>query len=118
MAGDRNSMIAILLAKLETTEGTDIVPAAANAIQILSPFDPNIDHAFKRDRPKLVVGSAIGASRPLTPKGRFGTWQSDIMLRGTKDGLLYSASNLPETDPFLQSAGLSATVTTTVGSEK
>lgn len=118
MAGDRNSQIAILLAKLEATENTDPTPAATNAIQILAPFDPNIDHAFKRDRPKLVVGAAIGASRPLTPKGRFGTWQSDLMLRGTKDGLLYSSSNLPEIDCFMQSAGLSSTVTNTGGSEK
>lgn len=117
MPGDRNTMLGLLLAKVETTEGTDSVPTAgANAIQIVEPLEAHGEFAFKHARPKLVVGSAIQASPPLVPKGLMGTWQNTVHMRGP--GTAYSASNLPELDPFWQSAGYSSTVVTTPGSEK
>lgn len=116
MAGDRNTLIGVLLAKIEATEGTDAAPVAANAVAILEPLAAHGEAAFKTERPKLVVGSAIQANRPLQPKGFQGTWSSNFHLRGP--GLAYSASVLPETDPFWQSAGYSATIVVTGGSEK
>jgi hypothetical protein len=113
---DRNSLIAILLAKVETTEGTDAAPVAANAVAINEPLAADGEPAFKTERPKLVIGPAIQATRPLTPKGMKGTWSSNINLKGP--GSAYSAGNVPETDPFWQSAGYSATIVVTPGSEK
>lgn len=112
---DRNTQIGVLLAKLEATEGTDPVPVAANAIAILEPLEAHGEFAFKTERPKLVVGAAIQASPPLTPKGLQGTWQNTIHLKGP--GSAYSASVLPEIDAFMQSAGYSQTLVITGGSE-
>jgi hypothetical protein len=116
--GDLNTQIAILLAKLESSDGVDPTPAAAtDAIQLIEPFDADSEFAFRTQRPKVVTGS-INHSPGLVPKGRFGRWASNLYLRGTRDGAAYSASNLPEANAFLQSAGMSATVTVTGGSEK
>lgn len=118
MPGNRTSQIALLLAKKETTEGTDAAPAVAtDAIQIVEPFEASGDAAFKHARPKLAVGAALQASPPLTPKGFKGSWSSNVHVRGTRNGLAYAVANLPELDPFLISAGLAATLNTTPGSE-
>lgn len=118
MAGNRNTMIALLLAAIETTEGTDASPVvASNAIQIVEPMEASGEPAFKHPRPKLAVGAAIQASPPLTPKGFKGSWQSNVHMRGTRNGAAYAANNLPELDPFWQSAGFAATLVTTGGAE-
>lgn len=119
MAGDRNTMLGLLLAKVENPEGTDAAPtAASNAIQILEPLEAGGEHVFKHARDKLVVGTAIQASPPLTPKGLVGTWSGNVHVRGTRAGTAYAANNLPELDPYWQAAGFAATLTTTGGSEK
>ena len=111
-----NTNIGALLVGIEATEGTDPVLVAANAVLPLEPVTPDIDHAFKHARDKLVVGSAIQASPPLTPKGLMANRQNTFHLRGTKDGLKYQASDLPELDALFQSAGFAQTLTTTAGS--
>ncbi|HXF24372.1 MAG TPA: hypothetical protein VN602_07620, partial [Gemmatimonadaceae bacterium] len=113
-----NTNIGALLVGVEATEGTDPTLVAANAVLPLEPVTPDIDHAFKHARDKLVVGSAIQASPPLTPKGLMANRQNTFHLRGTKDGLKYQASDLPELDALFQSAGFAQTLTTTAGTEK
>jgi hypothetical protein len=113
-----NTNIGVLLLGLETTEGTDPTLVAANAVLPLEPIMPDYDFAFKHPRDKLVVGAAIQASPPLTPKGLMATRQNTFHLRGTKDGLKYQASDLPELDALFQSAGFAQTLTTTSGTEK
>lgn len=118
MAGNRNSQIAVLLAKVETTEGTDATPSVTtDGIQILEPLEAGGEPAFKHPRAKLAVGAAIQASSPLTPKGFKGSWSSNVHVRGARSGAAFSASNLPEIDPFLQSAGFAAALVTTAGAE-
>jgi hypothetical protein len=117
MAGDLNTHIAILLAKLESSDGVDSTPVAANAIQVDGVLELGRDWATRTPRDSVVVGSAIQARPPLAPKGGIANWQSTLPVRGTRDGLAYSASNLPELDVFLQSAGFGVTVDVTGGAE-
>lgn len=113
-----NTNVAILLVGLEATEAVDPTLVAANAVLALEPTEPDYEYAFKHPRDKLIVGAAIQASPPLTPKGMMATRQNTFHLRGTKDGLKYQASDLPELDAFFQSAGFAQTLTTTSGTEK
>jgi hypothetical protein len=115
---NRNSMQSLLLAKPETVDGTDASPAVAtDGIMILEPIEAAGDMAFKTPREKLAVGAAIQSSPPLKPTGSKGAWSSNVHVRGARNGLLFSASNLPELHPFWISAGYAATVTTTGGAE-
>lgn len=117
---DRNTNIGVLLAKAETTDGTDASPVVANdAIQVLEPLEANGSFAFKTPRDKLVDGAAIQASPPLSPKGRMATWQSTLHLRGNRTTIAYSAAaaGLPEIHPYMIAAGMSSTFVGTGGSE-
>ena len=113
-----NTNVGVLLIGLETTENVDPALVAANAVLPLEPVMPDYDYAFKHARDKLVVGAAIQSSPPLTPKGMMATRQNTFHLRGTKDGLKYQASDLPELDALFQSAGFAQTLSTGVGTEK
>lgn len=110
MAGDRNVRIASLLAKVESVIGTDASPVAGNAVLLTDPIaDPGGMMVVKTARPHAVTGY-IQPLADLTPRGRFSTWQLKTQMRGTRDGLFYQASDLPDIDPLLQAAGLSSTV--------
>lgn len=113
-----NTNVGLLVAGLETTEGTDPVLTVSQAVLALEPVMPDYDYAFKHPRDKLIVGNAIQASPPLTPKGMMATRQNTFHLRGTKDGLKYQVSDVPELDAFFQSAGFAATLSTGTGAEK
>jgi hypothetical protein len=117
---DRNSVIGVLLAKAETTDGTDSVPVVANdAIQILEPLEANGSFAFRTPRDKLIDGAAIQASPPLSPKGRMATWQNTLHLRGNRTTIAYAATpaGTPEIHPYMIAAGCSSTLVVTGGSE-
>ncbi|MFL5481137.1 MAG: phage tail tube protein [Gemmatimonadaceae bacterium] len=117
---DRNSVIGVLLAKAETTDGTDAVPVVANdAIQILEPLEANGSFAFKTPRDKLIDGAAIQASPPLSPKGRMATWPNTVHFRGNRTTIAYAATPAatPELHPYMIAAGCSSTLVTTGGSE-
>lgn len=113
-----NTNVGVLLVGLEATEGTDPVLVAAQAVLPLEPVMPDYDYAFKHPRDKLIVGAAIQSSPPLTPKGLMATRSNTFHARGTKDGLKYQASDLPELDALFQSAGFAQTLSVGVGTEK
>jgi hypothetical protein len=116
---DRATLNGLLLAKLETTEGTDAAPAAAtDAIQIMGWFDPSGDAKFQKSRDMAMVGNSFQGAAPLKPTGYIGTWSHPtIYFRGPRNGLLISTVNLPDFDMFMQSAGCSDTIVATGGLE-
>lgn len=118
MAGDRNVRIGLCLAKVETTIGTDAVPTATlNSLLITDPLpDPGGTFAVKTERPKAITGY-IQPLPQLIMQGRYATWPLKCQARGTRDGLKYQASDLPDFDPLMQAAGLSSTVGGGVGTE-
>lgn len=112
------TQVAVLLAKAETTDGTDSVPViASNAILVNEPLDPNGSFAFRHARDKLIVGAAVQSSPPLVAKGRMANWQNTLNVRGNNTTVAYSASVLPEIHPFMIAAGYAAVVVTTGGAE-
>jgi hypothetical protein len=115
---DRATLNALLLAKIETTEGTDASPAAAtDAIQLIDWFDPSGDMTMQKQRDSAIVGASFQGLPPLKGTGFIGSWSKTLYFRGPRNGLLISSSNLPDWDPYAQSAGLSATIVATGGSE-
>lgn len=115
---DRATLLGVLLAKPETTDGTDAAPVvASDAIAVLEPLEPNGSFAFKHPRDKLVDGASLSAAPPLNPKGRMATWQNTLHLRGTRSTTAYAAANLPDIHPYMIAAGYAATVVLTGGSE-
>lgn len=115
---DRATLNALLLAKIEATEGTDAAPAAAtDAIQLLSWFDPSGDMTMQKQRDSAIVGASFQGLPPLKGTAFIGTWSKNLYFRGPRNGLLISTSNLPDFDPYMQAAGLSATIVNTGGSE-
>src|SRR6266513_6537643 len=94
---DRMTNVAVLLAKPETTDGTDAVPTiAANAILVNEPLEATGDFAFKSPRDKVVDGPSIQAYPPLQPKGRMASWQNTLHIRGDNTTVAYSATAFPE----------------------
>lgn len=117
---DRATNIGVLLAKAETTDGTDAAPVVAtDAIQVLEPLEPNGSFAFKTPRDKLVDGSSLQASPPLNPKGRIATWPNTLHVRGNRTTIAYSAApaGMPEIHAYMIAAGYAATVVLTGGTE-
>jgi len=116
---DRATLNGLLLAKLESSEGTDASPAAAtDAIQIMDWFDPSGDAKFQKSRDTALVGNSFQGLPPLKPTGYIGTWSHPtIYFRGPRNGLLISSTNLPDFDCFMQAAGCSDTIVVTGGSE-
>ncbi len=116
---DMNTKRALLLGKVETTDGTDAVPAVAgpDIISLVAPFDPGNAHEFNNEARNLVRGPLTQPWRPLKPAGRTGDWTFQNHVRGSRAGGAYSASVVPEIGPILQGAGYSQTIVTTGGSE-
>jgi hypothetical protein len=115
---DRATVLGVLLAKPETTDGTDAAPVVANdAIQVLEPLEPNGSFAFKHPRDKLVDGPSLQASPPLNPKGRISTWQNTLHVRGNRTTVAYAAAVLPDIHSYMIAAGYAATVVVTGGAE-
>lgn len=108
-----------LLAKVETTYGTDPTPAtSANEIRVNDRIWTNltIAHQFENLRDDAATGTlsppATGAKR-----GRIGTLTIPVELTGSRSGNAYSASNLPPLSPLIKSCGMSQAIVTTSMSE-
>lgn len=115
---DRNTLNALLVAKIEATEGTDATPVpATDAIQLLTWFDPSGDMTMQKQRDSAIVGASFQGLPPLKGTGFIGTWSKNLYFRGARNGLLLSAANLPDWDPYAQAAGCSVTIVSTGGSE-
>lgn len=104
-----------LLAKVETTYGTDVTPAAADGFYAVAGSAPTI---VKQDNKLTDVarGGTMSILPPAEPGPRHLEVSFRIPLRGA--GAAYSATVLPKAAPILRACGLQQTVTTTLGLEK
>lgn len=96
-----------ILAKIESTYGTDSEPTGADAVALAGPVQANpAEQARFADRP-LVRGGSIGKAAPLFGGSLFGL-QIDVEVKGggTEDVP-------PEWGPLLRSCGFSQTITAT-----
>jgi hypothetical protein len=115
---DRSTLNALMLAKIESTIGTDASPVAAtDAVQLIDAVDPTGDYTFQRMRDKAIVGNSFQGLSPLKATGPLGTWSAKFYPRATRSTTAISNSNLPDPDPLLMAAGLAQTVVLTGGSE-
>jgi hypothetical protein len=104
-----------VLAKIETTSGTDAAPtAAANAVRVVG--IPVIEYGYLEpgERDDVQTGTLLISDR-ASPAGRFGRIPITIEIAGA--GAAYSASVAPQADVFLRGAGFGRTLVTTGGSE-
>jgi hypothetical protein len=105
-----------LLAKIESTYGTDPTPVAAtDGVRVSERVWSTIaiEHVFLGQR-----NAAAGSLSPIAPaarKGRKVTMEIAWEARGT--GAAYSASVLPEADPLFRACGTARTDDFTAGSE-
>jgi hypothetical protein len=107
----RQMRISTMLAKVETTEGTDSAPAAAQGFfAMLSP--PSVPGDFRRVSVHTGAGSMLpGVMGPHRVEQR-----AEVLLRGA--GAAYSASVLPKSDALLRACGFAAAGSFGVGTEK
>jgi hypothetical protein len=104
-----------VLAKIETTSGTDAAPTpAANAIRVVG--IPILEYGYLEsgERDDVQTGTLLISDR-AAPAGRFGRIPITIEIAGS--GAAYSATVGPQADVFLRMSGFGRTVTTTGGSE-
>jgi hypothetical protein len=113
----RNIYLGALFARLEGTPGTEASIVAADAIALVEPLSPAPAPGSQVDRPNLVQGLTLNSGRGLRPSAFAGDWPLQMHVRGTKDGLAYSASNLPALHALWLASGFSATLVTTGGAE-
>lgn len=102
----------IILAKIETTYGTDPTPQAASDAVMVE--DLNWSHAGARMNERPALRPSLGRLQDA-----FGGTLLQLTfaaeLKGP--GVAYSASVRPEIDPLLRACGMAATVVTTQGQE-
>lgn len=112
------SRVKAVLAKTESTYGTDSSPAAgSDEVQVEENFYPDITIDHLEDNIREGSGSRFGVvgGQAVDSTGQFGTFQLLTALKGRSSA--FSASNLPEIDAMLRACGLEQSVDTTSGSE-
>jgi hypothetical protein len=96
-----------LLVKVETTEGTDIVPATTDAVRMAGDGQLELGAEVMNDR-SAVISGLLDKLGPLAPAARFFKMSFPVHLRGP--GVTMDATHLPELDAILQAAGMSSTL--------
>jgi hypothetical protein len=106
-----------LLAKVETTYGTDAAPAATDAIRYIKPA-PEMAIRYGFDGSRMGQNGGFGPVLRLAPNARNSTLS--IRCEGKGKGAAYTSSavEVPDVHRLLRSCGLDATVSTAGGSEK
>lgn len=95
-----------LFVKVEATEGTDAVPTAGDAVQLIEPATISFGAEVINDRPDLH-NQSLDEAGPVPPAGKFVSIDLKLWIRGF--GSAYSAPNKPEIDAILQAIGMSST---------
>ncbi len=106
-----------LLAKVESTYGTDPTPTAAdNGVRIVGPLWPElrVRREFENLREDVVSGTLIPV-KPGNAKGR--VVEFDVTWEFKGKGSAYALSTDLEADPLFRACGFSVAVVTTGGSE-
>lgn len=94
----------VILAKIESTYGTDSSPAGSDAVAVANVIQANVAESARfADRP-VVRGGSIGKASPLFGGSLFGL-QFDVEVKG--QGALGVA---PEWGPLLRSCGFAETI--------
>lgn len=106
-----------LLAKVESSYGTDPTPTvAANGVRLAdrvwSTLRPVFHYPNTRDD---VASGSLTPAPDGVPQGRM--VELDLFVEAKGFGAAYSATDLPEVDPLLYACGLGRAVVTTGGSE-
>lgn len=97
-----------LYTKVETTEGTDAVPGAADALQLLEAGTIEPAAEFLNDRPDMLIHGILDEAGPTPPGAKFYRVRGRVALRGR--GSAYDGTTgVPEIHALLQGAGFSAT---------
>lgn len=107
-----------LLAKVESTYGTDSAPAnATDGVRVSERVwsTLRLEHAFPGTRDGVANGSLIPPAQPAIPAGRMVTL--DIAWEARGAGAAYAAAVRPEADALLRACGFASTVDATVGAE-
>lgn len=104
-----------LLAKIETTYGTDIVPAAGDGLYGIAGTVPEpVTNENTLD--DVARGGTMSILPPAEPGPRHLKVSFRIPIRG--GGAAYSATVLPKIDAIARACGYQRTLTTTASSEK
>jgi hypothetical protein len=103
-----------VLAKIETTSGTDAAPTSVNALRVVG--IPTLKYGYLEEglRDDVETGQ-LGVADRASPAGRWGSIDLQLEVRGA--GAAYSASVLPESDVLLRAGGCSQAIVTTTSSE-
>lgn len=119
MAGPYNLRLEALLAKEESTYGTDPTPAAADdAIRHVGPLWTSIDPAFAFENLRDdVVSNSLVQIAPGGPKGRMVTLDIVTPLIGAGAAYASGTPVRPDTDALFRACGMSRTHVDTGGSE-
>src|SRR5712691_11162764 len=94
-----------LLAKVESTYGTDSVPVVgSNAVTVTDRLWNSITtgYAFENTREAVVTGT-IFPPAPAIPRGRMATLDFGVELKGSRTGGAYAAGNKSEVSDLLRS---------------
>jgi hypothetical protein len=115
MPGAAGKLIKIfgVRAKIETTYGTNSVPAAIDAIQLAE--NPQLAVAFANDGARAMPPGTMGSQNRVVPSGRTG--ETTLKFEPVGYGTAYSATNLPRGHALLRASGLDAAVVVTGGAE-
>ena len=111
--------IKALLAKVESTYGTDATPSAgSDEIQVVDNLWTNITVDHLQDN--LLESFGPGFGRPggqsVQSTGQFANFTVTVPLKGA--GSAYGSSTTPESDVLLRASGLNQNVDDSAGSEK
>lgn len=93
------------LVKVETTEGTDAVPAAADAIRLIEPPTISFGAEYENDQPELD-NQLLDEMGPIEPSGKYVELSGKIQARGL--GAAYTTTSVPEVHALAQGAGMVA----------
>lgn len=95
----------LILAKIESTYGTDPTPDGTNAVALAGVVSPNPNEGARFAERPVVRGGSIGKASPLYGGSLFGL-QFSVELKGSGD----AADTPPEYSPLLRACGLLETV--------
>ena len=101
--------IQVVLAKIESVEGTDPTPATGDAIQLAE--DATLTYGAEQNNPREgLANQLLDEAAPLAPAAKYAELQVKLYVRGS--GTSYAAGVSFDGDAILQAAGFSATFTT------
>ena len=109
-----------LLAKVETTYGTDSVPVVgSNAVTVTDRLwgTLTVDYAWENTREAVVTGTIFPPS-PGVPRGRHCTLDFGVELKGSRSGGAYAAGNKSEVSDLLRASCWAEATDFTGGAEK